>query len=35
MRVVKHWHRLTREVVNALSLDTLEVRQDKVLSNLI
>ena len=24
---MKHWHRLPREVVNALSLETLKVRQ--------
>jgi len=26
MRVVKHWHRLPREVVDAPPLETLEVR---------
>jgi len=31
MRVVKHWHRLPREVVDV----TLKVRLERVLSNLI
>ena len=35
MRVVKHWHRLPREVVNAPSLETFRVRLDGALSNLI
>jgi len=35
MRVVKHWHRLPREVVDAPSLETFEVRLDGALSNLI
>jgi len=35
MRVVKHWHRLPREVVDAPSLETLEVKLDRALSNLI
>ena len=35
MRVVRHWHRLPREVVNALSLETFKVRLDGSLSNLI
>jgi len=35
MRVVKHWHRLPREVVEALSLETLKARLDRALSNLI
>jgi len=26
IRVVKHWHRLPREVVDALSMETPEVR---------
>jgi len=34
-RVVKHWHRLSREVVNAPSLETFKVRLDRALSNLI
>jgi len=35
MRVVKHWHRLPREVVDARSLETFKVRLDGALSNLI
>ncbi|KFQ05813.1 hypothetical protein N329_12471, partial [Haliaeetus albicilla] len=35
MRMVKHWHRLTREVVDAPSLETFKVRLDGALSNLI
>ncbi|KFQ76371.1 hypothetical protein N335_08502, partial [Phaethon lepturus] len=35
MRVVKDWHRLPREVVDAPSLATFEVRLDRALSNLI
>jgi len=35
MRVVRHWHRLPREVVDAPSLDTFQVRLDGALSNLI
>ncbi|KFV54839.1 hypothetical protein N341_04792, partial [Tyto alba] len=35
MRVVTHWNRLCREVVNAPSLKTLKVRLDGALSNLI
>ncbi|KFZ69243.1 hypothetical protein N338_12949, partial [Podiceps cristatus] len=33
--VVKHWHRLPREVVEAPSLETFKVRGDGALSNLI
>ena len=33
--VVRHWNRLPREVVDALSLETLKVRLDGALSNLI
>ena len=33
--VVKHWHRLPSEVVDALSLEMLKVRLDGALSNLI
>ena len=35
VRMVKHWNRLSREVVDALHLDSLKVRLDGVLSNLI
>jgi len=35
MRVVRHWNRLLRDVVDALSLETLKVRLDGALSNLI
>jgi len=35
MRVVKQWHRLPREVVDAPSLETFKVRLDKALSNLV
>ena len=35
IRVVRHWHRLPREVVKALSLVTLKVRLEGALSNLI
>jgi len=35
VRVVKPWHRLPREVVDALSLETFKVRLDGALSNLI
>jgi len=35
MRVVKHWHRLPREVVDATSLEVFKVRLDGALSNLI
>ncbi|KFW67153.1 hypothetical protein AS28_05740, partial [Pygoscelis adeliae] len=35
LRVVKHWHRLPREVVDAPSLETFKVRSDGALSNLI
>ncbi|KFW03975.1 hypothetical protein N327_00774, partial [Fulmarus glacialis] len=35
MRVVKHWNRLPREVVDAPSLETFKVRLDKALSYLI
>jgi len=32
MRVVKHWHRLPREVVDVPSLGTLQVRLDRALN---
>ncbi|KFP11696.1 hypothetical protein Z169_06862, partial [Egretta garzetta] len=35
MRVVKHWNRLPREVVEVPSLGTLKARLDGALSNLI
>ncbi|KFZ67860.1 hypothetical protein N338_03885, partial [Podiceps cristatus] len=35
MRVVKHWNRLPREVVEAPSLATFKARLDGAVSNLI
>ncbi len=35
VRVVKHWNRLPREVVDAPSLETFKARLDGALSNLI
>jgi len=35
MRVAKHWNRLSREVVEAPSLETFEARLDRALSNLV
>ncbi|KFW62045.1 hypothetical protein AS28_00098, partial [Pygoscelis adeliae] len=35
LRVVKHWNRLPREVVDAPSLETFKARLDGALSNLI
>ena len=35
VKVVKHWHRLLREAVDAPSLETFKVRLDGALSNLI
>jgi len=35
MRVMKHWHRLPREVVDAPSLEAVRVRLDRALSNLV
>ena len=35
MRVVKHWHGLPRELVDAPSLEAFKVRLDGALSNLI
>jgi len=34
-RVVKHWHRLPREVVEAPFLETFKARLDRALSNLV
>jgi len=35
LTVVKHWHRLPREVIDAPSLGTFKVRLDRALSNLV
>jgi len=35
MGLVKHWNRFPREVVDAPSMETLKVRLDRALSNLI
>ena len=35
VRVVRHWHRLPREVVDAPSLEVFKARLDGALSNLI
>jgi len=35
IRVVRHWHSLPREVVDASSLETFKARSDRALSNLI
>ncbi|KFR04502.1 hypothetical protein Y956_09959, partial [Nipponia nippon] len=35
MRVVRHWHRLPREVVDAPSLEVSKARLDGALSNLV
>ena len=35
VRVVRHWHRLPREVVNAPSLETFKARMDEAVSNLV
>ncbi|KFP56066.1 hypothetical protein N323_09706, partial [Cathartes aura] len=35
MRVVNHWNRLPREVIDAPSLETFQVRLDGALSNLL
>ena len=35
MRVVRHWHRLPREVVDAPSLEVFKARVDGALGNLV
>jgi len=35
MRVVKHWNRLPREVVDASSMETFKARLDGALSNMV
>jgi len=35
MRVVKHWHRLPREAMDALSPEVFKARLDGALSNLV
>ncbi|KFQ37098.1 hypothetical protein N332_01214, partial [Mesitornis unicolor] len=35
VRVVRHWHRLPREAVNAPSLEVLKARLDGALGNLV
>ncbi|KFW63119.1 hypothetical protein AS28_04943, partial [Pygoscelis adeliae] len=35
VRVVRHWHRLPREVVDAPSLEVFKARLDVALSNLV
>jgi len=35
LRVVRHWHRLPREVIDAPSLETCRARLDGAVSNLI
>jgi len=35
MRVVRHWHRLPRGVVDVPSVETFNVRLDGALSNLV
>ncbi|KFW68364.1 hypothetical protein AS28_09642, partial [Pygoscelis adeliae] len=35
MRVVRHWNRLPREVVDVPSLEEFKVRLDEALSNLV
>ncbi|KFQ37666.1 hypothetical protein N332_07702, partial [Mesitornis unicolor] len=35
VRVVKHWHRLAREVVDAPSLEVFKARLDRALGNLV
>jgi len=35
MRLVRHWNRLLRDVVDALSLERFKIKLDRALSNLI
>ena len=35
MKVVRHWNGLSRDVVDALSLETFKARLDKALGNII
>ncbi|KFZ57840.1 hypothetical protein N338_05247, partial [Podiceps cristatus] len=35
MRVVRHWHRLPREAVDAPSLEVFKARLDRALSSLV
>jgi len=35
VKVVRHWHRLPREVIATPSLETFNARLDRALSNLI
>lgn len=35
MRVIKHWHMFSRQVVDAPSPETFEVRLDEALSSLV
>ncbi|KFQ38029.1 hypothetical protein N332_02846, partial [Mesitornis unicolor] len=35
LRVVRHWHRLPREVVDAPSLEVFKARLDRALSKLV
>ncbi|KFZ57786.1 hypothetical protein N321_11290, partial [Antrostomus carolinensis] len=35
VRVVRHWHRLPKEVVDAPSLEVFKARLDEALSNLV
>ena len=35
IKMMRHWHRLPREVVNAPSLEIFKVRLDRAQSNLI
>ncbi|KFQ25226.1 hypothetical protein N332_10917, partial [Mesitornis unicolor] len=35
VRVMRHWHRLPREAVNAPSLEVFKVRLDEALGNLV